>query len=191
MAETVERRQAAVAGRRTGGSLAWFAWMEAMWGAFFAPLVVGQLDEVWNWVRDLPLVGQIVAWVVAFPWRLGTAVWGSDWATWARVLLVIVFALLWSSVSVPAGRVSGSQGEPDTSMAMSTAAGGLARSAAHARLAARAFSSARYAPCSLACSSARGQLTPRRSPGRGRRACPNLTRRRQGLRRRSPHPVSL
>ena len=101
MAETVERRRAAVVANRTGGSLAWFAFMEAMWGAFFALLVVGQLDEVWNWVRDLPLFGEIVAWVVAFPWLLATAVWGNDWATWLRVLLVIAFALIWSSISVP------------------------------------------------------------------------------------------
>jgi len=101
MADTVERPRAVVAGDRRGGSLAWFAWMEAMWGAFFALLVVGQLDEVWTWVRDLPLLGEIVAWVVAFPWLLGTAVWGSDWATWARVLVVILFALGWSAVSVP------------------------------------------------------------------------------------------
>jgi len=114
MAETVDRRRAAVPGTRKGGSLAWFAWMEAMWGAFFALLVVGQLDEVWNWVRDLPLFGEIVAWVVAFPWLLGTAVWGSDWATWARVLLVIVFALAWSSISIPQWARDRRSGNPDT-----------------------------------------------------------------------------
>ena len=113
MAETVERRHRAVAGHRTAGSLAWFAWMEAMWGAFFALLVVGQLDEVWTWVRDLPLFGEIAAWVVAFPWLLGTAVWGGDWATWARVLLVIVFALAWSSVSVPRSADDRRSGKPD------------------------------------------------------------------------------
>ena len=113
MAETVERRQAAVTGNRTGGSLAWFALMEAMWGAFFALLVVGQLDEVWNWVRNLPLLGEIIAWVVAFPWLLATAVWGNDWATWARVLLVIAFALLWSSISVPRSARARRSGGPD------------------------------------------------------------------------------
>jgi hypothetical protein len=114
MAETVDRPRSAIAGTRKGGSLAWFAFMEAMWGAFFALLVVGQLDEVWNWVRDLPLLGEIVAWVVAFPWLLATAVWGSDWATWARVLLVIVFALVWSGISIPQWARGRRSGKPDT-----------------------------------------------------------------------------
>jgi hypothetical protein len=74
--------------------------MEAMWGACFALLVTGQLDAVWNWVRDLSLAGEVVAWIVCFPWLLGTAVWGSSWAGWLRVLLVVVFAIGWTSASV-------------------------------------------------------------------------------------------
>jgi hypothetical protein len=79
----------------------WFGWMEAMWGAFFALLLAGQLDAVWNWVRDLPLLGEIAIWVAFFPWLLGTAVWGGAWAGWLRLVLVLAFAIGWSVVSIP------------------------------------------------------------------------------------------
>jgi hypothetical protein len=79
----------------------WFGWMEAMWGAFFALLLAGQLDVVWSWIRDLPIFAEIAMWVALFPWLLGTAAWGSSGAGWLRLLLVVVFAIGWSVVSVP------------------------------------------------------------------------------------------
>ncbi len=101
MTETVARPQPAPAWSWTAGSALWFAWMEAMWGAFFALLIAGQLDAVWSWLRDLPLVAEIAMWVACFPWLLGTAVWGSSWAGWLRLALVVGFAVGWSVVSIP------------------------------------------------------------------------------------------
>jgi hypothetical protein len=106
MTETVTRQQPAPARTWTAGSLVWFGWMEAMWGAFFALLFASQLDAVWSWIRDLPFVAEIVMWVAFFPWLLGTAVWGSSWAGWLRLLLVVVFAIGWSFASIPRPRAA-------------------------------------------------------------------------------------
>jgi hypothetical protein len=101
MSEVASRPQPVRVPNWTAGEVLWFAWMEAMWGAFFALLIAGDLDRLWGWVRDLPVVAELVVWVACFPWMLGTAVWGSSWAGWLRLLLVFSFAAGWSFVSIP------------------------------------------------------------------------------------------
>jgi hypothetical protein len=87
--------------RRPIGATLWFLWMVGMWMAFFALLFADQLDEIWRAVRDLPLVAEIVLWVLFLPWMLGMAVWTTSWATWIRVALVACFAVGWTVVSIP------------------------------------------------------------------------------------------
>jgi hypothetical protein len=87
--------------RRPLGAVLWFVWMVAMWVAFFALLVADRLDEVWDWVTGLPLVAEVVVWIALFPCVLGTFVWTRDWAGWLRLLLVVVFAVGWTLVSIP------------------------------------------------------------------------------------------
>jgi hypothetical protein len=83
---------------RTIGATLWFVWMVGMWLAFFAQLFADQLEEIWRSIRDLPLVAELVLWVLFLPWMLGMAVWTSPWATW---ILVVCFAVGWTLVSVP------------------------------------------------------------------------------------------
>jgi hypothetical protein len=87
--------------RRPLGATLWFLWMVAMWAAFFVLLFADRLDEIWDAVRDLPLLGEVVAWVAFLPWMLGTAVWTSTWPAAVRVLLVACFAIGWTIVSIP------------------------------------------------------------------------------------------
>jgi hypothetical protein len=87
--------------RRPLGATIWFVWMVAMWAGFFVLLVAAQISGVWDWVRDLPVLVEIVLWVALFPWLLGAAVWSSSWMGWVRLLLVLVFAFGWSLVSIP------------------------------------------------------------------------------------------
>jgi hypothetical protein len=87
--------------RRTVGAILWFLWMVGMWVAFLALLFADQLDEIWNSIRDLPLVAEIVLWIAFLPWMLGMAVWTSSWNTWIRVVLVVTFAVGWTVVSIP------------------------------------------------------------------------------------------
>lgn len=72
-----------------------FAVFLILWLAFVAALIFnpGALDSVWNWLTALPLVLQIVAWVLFLPVTLGLWIWESDWALWLRLALVIVIAV--------------------------------------------------------------------------------------------------
>ena len=47
-----------------------------------------QLDAAYQWIRDLPIVFEVIAWVVLLPWMLAYLVWTSAWVLWVRVLLV-------------------------------------------------------------------------------------------------------
>lgn len=85
--------------RRTVGAISWFLWMAGMWLAFFALLFADQLDEIWNSIRDLPLIAEIV--LAFLPLMLGIAVWTSSWDTWIRMVLVVTFAVGWTVVSIP------------------------------------------------------------------------------------------
>jgi hypothetical protein len=87
--------------RRPLGAIIWFAWMLAMWAGFFALLVADRIGPVWSWLRDLPLLLELLAWVALFPWLLCAAVWTSSWYGWLRLLLVLTFALGWSLASIP------------------------------------------------------------------------------------------
>jgi hypothetical protein len=80
--------------------------MEAMWIAFFGLLLAGELPDLYESVRDLPLAGEIVAWIAFFPWMLGMAVWTSSWSEAVRVLLVLSFAIAWSLIFVPRKRAT-------------------------------------------------------------------------------------
>ncbi len=82
----------------------WFVWMEAMWIAFFALLLADELPALYDSVRELPLVVEIVAWIAFLPWMLGMAVWTSSWSEVVRVLVVLSFAVGWSLLSIPRKR---------------------------------------------------------------------------------------
>jgi hypothetical protein len=75
--------------------------MVGMWLAFFALLLADQLDGLWDSIRELPLLVEIVLWVAFLPWMLGMAVWTSSWPAWVRVVLVVCFAVGWTIVSIP------------------------------------------------------------------------------------------
>jgi hypothetical protein len=87
--------------RLSRGSKGWFGWMAGMWVVFFVLLNSGRIDDIATWIRDLPLLLEIVVWVVFFPWVLATAVWTSDWSEGLRLTLVILFAAAWTIVSIP------------------------------------------------------------------------------------------
>jgi hypothetical protein len=92
---------ASEAPRRSSAGVVWFVFMVAMWVAFFCALLAGSLDDVWSWVRDLPLPVELVVWVLALPWLLATAVWESSWPGWLRLVLVVCFAVGWTAISIP------------------------------------------------------------------------------------------
>jgi len=59
-----------------------------LWVGFAVALVVNPewLDLLWNWVRGLPLVAEIVVWVVLLPITVGLWIWTSSGPVLLRLL---------------------------------------------------------------------------------------------------------
>lgn len=93
--------------RASAASGGWFVWMVGLWVTFFVLLNAGRLDEVAAWIRDLPIVLELLAWLVLFPWVLATAVWTSSWSEGLRMTLVVLFAIGWILISIPRPKPAG------------------------------------------------------------------------------------
>jgi hypothetical protein len=70
-----------------------------LWVGFAIALVVNRewLDLLWNWVRALPSVVEIIVWVVFLPVMTGLWVWESSWPALVRLLAfagIVVWTLL-------------------------------------------------------------------------------------------------
>ena len=81
-----------------GNSVAWlaesgvlFVVFAVIWVAFAAGLIwsQGSIDQAWQTIRDLPLVVQIVVWVLFLPVMIGLWVWETSWPLIVRLVLVI------------------------------------------------------------------------------------------------------
>jgi hypothetical protein len=59
-----------------------------LWVGFGIALVVNPdwLDTLWNSVRELPLVAEIIVWVLFLPIMVGLWIWESSWPVLLRVL---------------------------------------------------------------------------------------------------------
>ena len=80
-----------------GNSVAWmaengvlFLVFAVLWVAFVAALIVsqGSLDDVWTAIRELPIVVQIVVWILFLPVVAGLWVWETTWPLIVRLVLV-------------------------------------------------------------------------------------------------------
>ncbi|MFO7742795.1 MAG: hypothetical protein R6X31_10840 [Anaerolineae bacterium] len=72
-----------------------------MWVAFAIALVVNpeRLDVLWNWVRALPSVAEIIVWVLFLPGMVGLWIWESSWSALVR-LLASAGIVAWTVVAV-------------------------------------------------------------------------------------------
>jgi hypothetical protein len=59
-----------------------------LWVGFAIALVVNpeSLDLLWNWVRALPSVAEIIVWVLFLPIMTGLWIWESSWPALVRLL---------------------------------------------------------------------------------------------------------
>lgn len=73
------------------GSGVLFAIFAVIWVAFGAGLVLsqGSIDQVWQAIRDLPLLLQIVVWVLFLPVMIGLWIWETSWPLLVRLILVV------------------------------------------------------------------------------------------------------
>ncbi len=70
-----------------------------LWVGFAIALVVNRewLDLLWNWVRALPSVAEIIVWVLFLPIMVGLWIWESSWAALGHLLAfagIVVWTLL-------------------------------------------------------------------------------------------------
>ena len=70
-----------------------------LWVGFAIALVVNResLDLLWNWVRALPSVVEIIVWVLFLPIMAGLWLWESSWPALLRLLAfagIVVWTLL-------------------------------------------------------------------------------------------------
>jgi hypothetical protein len=84
-----------------GNSVGWlatsgvlFAIFAFIWVAFGAALLwsQGSLDQAWQTIRDLPMIAQVVVWVLFLPVMIGLWVWETSWPIVVRLVLVIGLA---------------------------------------------------------------------------------------------------
>ena len=59
-----------------------------LWVGFAAALLVDRewLDLIWNFVRELPLVVEIIVWILFLPIMVGLWIWESSWSSILRLL---------------------------------------------------------------------------------------------------------
>jgi hypothetical protein len=59
-----------------------------LWVGFAIALAVDRewLDLLWNWVRALPAVAEIIVWVLFLPIMVGLWIWESSWPALVRLL---------------------------------------------------------------------------------------------------------
>lgn len=76
-----------------------------LWVGFVIALVVNQewLDLLWNWVRTLPSVAEIVVWVLFLPIMVGLWAWESSWPVLVS-LLVLAGIVIWTLLAASSFR---------------------------------------------------------------------------------------
>ena len=72
-----------------------------LWVGFAAALIVNRewLDLLWNWVRALPLVAEIIVWILLLPIMVGLWIWESPSSDLLR-LLGLAGIVGWTLVAV-------------------------------------------------------------------------------------------
>ena len=102
MTEYTHPHSQPAAGSRITGFL-WFAAMLAGWIVFYGLMATSEptLGELHDRVRELPLLFELLAWLVFFPYVLALTIWESGWAEVTRFALVACCALAWSLAFYP------------------------------------------------------------------------------------------
>jgi hypothetical protein len=85
-------------GSGVGNSVGWladhyilFGLFLVLWAVFGVALVTsqGSIDHAWQAIRALPLVLQIVVWILFLPVIFGLWVWETTWPLIVRLVLVV------------------------------------------------------------------------------------------------------
>jgi hypothetical protein len=79
------------------------ALMAGLWGSFVTLLAVSPstLDDAYDWLTGLPLVWEILMWILTLPWTIAYLVYDASWEHWVRVVVVAVIITVHLSICVP------------------------------------------------------------------------------------------
>jgi hypothetical protein len=82
---------------------AFLALMAGLWGAFVTLLAVSPatLDDAYEWLRELPIVWEVLMWIFTLPWTVAYLVYETGWEHWLRVLIVALIVAVHLSVCAP------------------------------------------------------------------------------------------
>lgn len=69
--------------------------MTAMF-AYFLLTEPTKLAEIYAWTRSLPILVQLVIWLLLLPWMIALWIWCTPWALPIRLVLVVA-ALAWTN----------------------------------------------------------------------------------------------
>jgi hypothetical protein len=77
--------------------------MAGLWGSFVTLLAVSPqtLDDAYDWLRALPLVWELLMWIVTLPWTVAYLAYETSWEHWVRVLLVALVVAVHLSACAP------------------------------------------------------------------------------------------
>lgn len=82
-----------------------FPGLVILWLAFGLAAVgsPGSLNTLWHRFRRLPLIFQLLVWLLLFPLVLALYIWQASWPFWLRVLLVVGLAAVTIDLFFPGG----------------------------------------------------------------------------------------
>ena len=68
-----------------------FAILSLLWLGFAVALLFNRafLDTVWQALRAMPMVVQVLVWLLILPVALGLWIWETSWPLWVRLILVV------------------------------------------------------------------------------------------------------
>jgi len=52
------------------------------------------LGSIFHWIQGIPLILEIIVWIVFLPWVFSLWIWQTSLALWLRVIIIVVIALV-------------------------------------------------------------------------------------------------
>jgi hypothetical protein len=77
--------------------------MAGLWGSFVTLLAASPatLDDAYDWLRDLPVVWELLMWLLTLPWTVAYLVYETSWEHWLRVSVVALIVAVHLSIAAP------------------------------------------------------------------------------------------
>jgi hypothetical protein len=99
--ERVDAKRVAVPTQVPGSTF--FALMAGLWGSFVTLLAVSPttLADAYDWLTGLPIVWEILMWIVTLPWTVAYLVYETSWEHWLRIFVVALVLVVHLGITAP------------------------------------------------------------------------------------------